>query len=297
MWFGLEALETLLAVCDEGSFTRAAQRLHLTPGAISQRITSLETQIGHPVVQRTQPVKPTTVGEELLGLARHTLLLQDETWIRLAQVVNAPDPQVRVSLAVNADSLSTWFKPVVQTLAAESRLLLSLRIEDQDRTSTLLRSGAVLAAVTTNPHAGPGTSVESLGSMRYIPVCASAIAPASPQDLPEFLSATPMLQFDSLDLLPFRYLDKVGVTQPPPAHYVPSNREFFEAIRLGLGWSVIPEGQVGEGLEDDSLVVLDHERHIDVALHWQRWKVHSPILDHLTNLVNKAARMSLHHGV
>lgn len=294
MRFGLESLETLVAVCDEGSFGRAAARLHVTPGAVSQRITALERQIGHPVVQRTQPAQVTRVGQEILGLARQSMLLQDEAWARLSAVVDAPDPTVRVSLAVNADSLSTWFKPVIQTIAAEGNLLLALRIEDQDRTAALLRSGAALAAVTTDAHAGPGCSSAPLGSMRYIPVCSPAIAPGASEDLGEFLLGTPMLQFDSLDLLPIRYLESLGLRGHPPAHYVPSNREFLEGIRLGLGWSLLPEGQAQEALADESLVVLDENHHVDVSLHWQRWRISSPTLDHVTELVNRAARASLH---
>jgi len=267
MRFAMECLETLMAVCEEGGFGRAAVRLNLTPGAVSQRIAALERQLGHPVVRRTQPSRPTRVGEELLGLASQTLLLQEEAWARLTDAVHAPDPRVRLSLAINADSLSTWFKPVIQTIAAEGQLLLNLRIEDQDRTARHLRSGLVLAAVTTDATAGPGCSSTPLGRMRYLPVCSPAIAPA-PGELRDFFTRTPMLQFDSLDLLPVRFLEALGIRDVPPAHFVPSNREFFEGIRLGLGWSVLPEGQLAEALEDDSLVLLDPDAHIDVPLHW-----------------------------
>lgn len=294
MRFAFDSLETLAAVCEEGSFGRAATRLHVTPGAVSQRISTLERQLGHPVVERAQPTRPTAVGQELLGLAKQSLLLQEEAWARLLHVVNAPTPTVRLSLAINADSLSTWFKPVIQTIAAEAALLLDLHIEDQDRTAALLRSGAVLAAVTTEANAGPGCTVTPLGSMRYLPVCAPAIAPEPGADITAFLTTTPVLQFDSQDLLHMHLLADLGIDTPPPAHFVPSNREFFEGIRLGLGWSVLPEGQTTTALEEEDLVLLDPDKHVDVALYWQRWKVQSSTLDHVTRLAAQAAGRALH---
>lgn len=293
MRVGIEALETLVAVCDEGTFVGAATRLHITTGAVSQRISGLEKQVGHPVVVRRQPVTATHVGRELLRLARQSLLLQQEAGARLAEVLHATEPSIRLSLAVNADSLSTWFQPVVQTIAAEAKLLLDLRIEDQDRTGDLLRSGTVLAAVTTDAEAGPGCTAESLGRMRYLPVCSPAIAPASKQELGEYLGAVPMLQFDSLDVLPLQFMEQFGVTTPPPAHFIPSNREYFDAVRLGLGWSVLPEDQVHSALEDEDLVLLHPTASVDVALHWQRWRIASATLDQVTELVRRAAQRGL----
>lgn len=293
MRVGIEALETLVAVCDAGSFVGAASKLHITTGAVSQRISALEKQLGHPVVARSAPVTTTDVGRELLRLARQSLLLQQETGALLAEALHATDPTIRVSIAINADSLSTWFRPVVQTIAAEEKLLLDLRIEDQDRTADLLRSGTVLAAVTTDAEAVPGCTVEVLGSMRYIPVCSPAIAPAEDQELGEYLGTTPMLQFDDLDMLPLQFMALFGVTTPPPAHFIPSNREYFDAVRLGLGWSVLPEGQLQPALEDEDLVVLHPSARVDVKLYWQRWRIASTTLDDVTGLVRGAAAATL----
>ncbi|MCM0621785.1 ArgP/LysG family DNA-binding transcriptional regulator [Nocardioides bruguierae] len=295
MQFGIEALGTLAAVCDEGTFAAAAARLHITTGAVSQRIAALERQVGHPVVARTQPAMATEIGHELLQLARQSLLLQQETAARLAQTLHAEDPAVRVTIAVNADSLSTWFRPVVQTIGAEGRWLLDLRIEDQDRTAHLLRSGAALAAVTTDPEPGAGCTVEQLGTMRYYPVCSPAIAPQPDEDLSAYLSSTPMLQFDSLDLLPKHFMDQFDVKTPPPAHFIPSNREYFDAVCLGLGWSVLPEGQLQAALETEDLVLLHPTARVDVDLYWQRWRLQSATLDRITDLVRRAATSSLHN--
>ncbi|MBB2910855.1 DNA-binding transcriptional LysR family regulator [Streptosporangium becharense] len=49
--FDLDQLEALRAVAREGSLTRAADLLHLSPSAVSQRLARLEKEIGQPVLQ------------------------------------------------------------------------------------------------------------------------------------------------------------------------------------------------------------------------------------------------------
>ena len=59
------ALQALAAVLREGSFERAAQRLHVTPSAVSQRIKQLEERAGQVLVQRGSPCTGTEAGRHL----------------------------------------------------------------------------------------------------------------------------------------------------------------------------------------------------------------------------------------
>lgn len=47
---GQDSLLTLAAVVREGTFDAAAEALHITPSAVSQRIKALEAQVGRVVV-------------------------------------------------------------------------------------------------------------------------------------------------------------------------------------------------------------------------------------------------------
>lgn len=130
--------------------------------------------------------------------------------------------------------------------------------------------------------------------MHYIPVCAPAIAPSTTQELRDYLAETPMLQFDDRDMLPIEFMDQLAMSAHPSAHFIPSNREYFDAVRLGLGWSVLPEGQLEPALENDELVLLHPTERIEVALYWQRWRVASSALDEVSDLVRRAASSVLH---
>ena len=76
-------------------------------------------------------------------------------------------------------------------------------------------------------------------------------------------------------------------------HRVPTSHDFHEAVRLGLGWAAIPEPQLDPDLESGRLVLLSSRTHVDVPLHWQRWRLDSPLLARLTTAVHSAAKSTL----
>jgi DNA-binding transcriptional LysR family regulator len=67
-------LEYLVAVIDDGSLGRAAQRLYVSQPTLSQQIRALEAEIGGPLLERLpRGVRPTAAGEALLPAARAAL--------------------------------------------------------------------------------------------------------------------------------------------------------------------------------------------------------------------------------
>lgn len=103
-------LAALAAVVELGSFDAAAERLHVTPSAVSQRIKSLEQQVGQVLVVREKPCRATTAGIPLLRLAAQTALLESEALAEMGG--NASLKRTRITIAVNADSMATWFSGV-----------------------------------------------------------------------------------------------------------------------------------------------------------------------------------------
>ena len=72
-----------------------------------------------------------------------------------------------------------------------------------------------------------------------------------------------------------------------PRHYVPASHDFSEAVRLGLGWGLIPAPHVS-----DALVPLGEPR-IRVPLYWQQWNLRSPLLDAIAQEVAAEAALVL----
>jgi LysR family transcriptional regulator, chromosome initiation inhibitor len=287
--YNAAGVEALVAIADHGTFDAAARALHVTPSAVSQRIRALEREVGQVVVRRGTPCRPTDAGAGLVRLGRQVRLLDDEARVLMLDRAG----QVAVTVAVNADSLATWFRGVVATVAGWPDVVLRLHVEDQAFSADLLRGGDVLAAVTSEPVAVQGCAVERLGALRYRPAAAPDFAERWLRGRGHDWAAMPAVRFNEKDALQHGVLEAHGVPEPAVVHRVPTSADFHEAVRLGLGWGMIPEPQLRPDVRDGRLVTLGNRDHLDVALHWQRWRLDSPVLDRLRDAVRDAARRAL----
>ena len=284
-------LDALVAIAEHGSFEAAARELHITPSAVSQRIRALEAMAGQVLVSRGAPCRPTPHGERLVRLGRQTRLLYDEASAALGAVAT-----VELPVAVNADSLTTWFRDVLATAAGWDGTAIRLQVEDQAYSQQLLRSGDVLAAVTSDPEAVQGCSAEPLGALHYVPAAAAGFAGRWRRERAPDWAAMPTVVFGAKDDLQRDMLRRRGVPQlPPVVHQVPTSADFLEAVRIGLGWGMLPEPQARAGLASGQLVRLSGDV-LDVPLFWQRWRLDSPRLTTLTDAVREAAGRHLRRG-
>ncbi|MBA4608505.1 LysR family transcriptional regulator ArgP [Aeromicrobium sp. Marseille-Q0843] len=269
-------LAALVAIADTGSFEAAAARLHVTPSAVSQRIRALESSVGRVLVGRGTPCVPTDAGADLVRLGRQLELVFAEAW---------HEGPTDLALAVNADSLATWFRPVLAEVATWEGVALRLRVEDEGHSHDLLRRGEVVAAVTSDPSPVQGCSVTPLGAMRYLPVAHPRLL--GPGGRPDW-SAMPMVVFNAKDRLQHEQLRRHTDTDPAVVHEVPSSDDFRAAVEAGLGWGLLPETQARAALDDARLVRLGRSV-TRVALYWQRWKLDSPLLDRLSGTLQTHA--------
>ncbi|GAA4288839.1 LysR family transcriptional regulator ArgP [Georgenia daeguensis] len=282
-----EQLAALVAIVDEGTFDAAARRLSVTPSAISQRIRALESQVGQVLLLRTTPSRTTEAGAVLLRMARQQQLLEREALAELSAGDEAGATNLPV--AVNADSLATWFRAVLEDCASWGDVTVRLHVEDQDHSSALLRTGTVLGAVTSDPVAVQGCSVERLGTMRYLPVATPHLVRRWTRGRAVDWAGMPVVRFNAKDDLQQRLLSRRGVTTTPPTHVVPSSEGFLAAVRAGLGWGAVPEDQLDDDLQTGRLVRLGSRDRVDVPLYWQRWRLRSPAVDRITGAVRAAA--------
>lgn len=282
-----QQLAAFAAVIELGSFDAASERLHVTPSAISQRIKALEQRVGQVLVVREKPCRVTTAGVSILRLAAQVSLLESEA---LAETAGDAVGGTRVSLAVNADSMATWFTAVFGLLP---EILFDVRIEDQDHSARLLREGAVMGAVTTERNAVPGCRVQPLGVMRYVPVAsADYVAGYLPDGFTAgAVAGAPSLAWNRDDALQDKLVRKAFRRDiPRRVHYVPTAEGFGAAVRSGLGWGMYPEQLVGA----DFVRVTDV--HLDVPLYWQCWKLDSALVGAIGDAVTAAAQALRRRG-
>jgi LysR family transcriptional regulator, chromosome initiation inhibitor len=271
-------------VVEHGTLDAAASALHVTPSAISQRVKALETSAGQVLLVRSKPARATPAGETVLRMARQVELLAADTSAELERTGELP----RLAVAVNADSMATWFLPAIAPLAGE--IAIELHREDEANTVRLLRAGTVVAAITYDEAPVAGCTVTPLGTMRYRPMASKAFARRWLPDGPtqEALARAPMMVFDLDDALQTDYLESRSPGADPPQMMVPSSSDFVKAIELGMGWGMVPDLQ-----RTAKLVELEPGEARDVALYLQRWRLNTPSLDRLAGAIVDGARRGL----
>lgn len=284
----ISQLQALSAAVDGGTFEAAARALHVTPSAISQRIRALENTVGGVLLQRSKPIVATAAGVTYLRLARQIAALTAEAETEAAH--GASDGWPGVSLAINGDSLATWVMPALAALAGE--ITFDIHREDQDHSAELLREGTVMAAITTEARPVQGCTSTPLGVMHYRPVATPAFVSRWFGDgvNARTLAVAPMVVFDQKDDIQDRFLRGVSrTTLTPPHHFVPVSADFAEAVRLGFGWSMLPDQQSAELVASGELVELRAGDPVHVTLYWQQWALQMRALDRVADALRVAA--------
>ncbi|WP_136067238.1 LysR family transcriptional regulator ArgP [Modicisalibacter radicis] len=274
-------LQALAAVVDQSGFERGAKHLGLTQSAVSQRIKLLEARLGQPVLVRAPKLAPTPLGRRLLNHVQQVRLLEHDL---LDQIPALGEREQRLRLAINADSLATWWTPVTGSFCREHDVLLDLVVEDQDVALKRMRDGEVAGCICATSRPVQGARTHPLGSMRYRALASpDYVARHFPRGLNHAaLREAPAIVFGPDDRLQHRYLEMRGYLEPFPHHLCPSSEGFIQLAQSGMGYGLIPERQVARELQEGSLVDLDSDSFIDVPLYWHHWRHGGSTLDALT---------------
>lgn len=290
------SLAAVAAVAREGSFEKAATILGVTPSAVSQRVKGLEERLGAILINRGAPCRPTEFGAKLCAHVEQVRLLENEVVADLPGLVGQEPGPHTIRVAVNADSVSTWFPRAAAAFAAETGALLDLVLEDESHTAERLRTGEVLAAVTADPSPVVGCRIFPLGRIEYLAIASPGFVDHA---FPAGIDATrlqqaPMLRFDRRDELQARWVRQAWDTAvSPPIHWVPSTQGMLDMTIAGLGWSMAPASLAAPLLARGALVELPPQLGISVTLYWQRTRLAARLLDRLTVAVRSVAASEL----
>ena len=292
------SLSAVAVVVREGSFEGAARALNVTPSAISQRVKQLEERVGGVLIVRGQPCAPTEMGRLICRHVEQVGMLEHELHGALPRLAphESNEERVTIRVAVNADSLGTWFIQAIARFLETDRALLDVAIDDQEHTQDWLRSGDVLAAVTGDSQPVQGCESIPIGKLKY---CAVASPDYVRRYFPEgvtaaALTAAPSLRFNRKDRLQTQWMRNICRREvDTPSHWLPSTQAFTDASVAGIGWGMNPQAMVASHLRDGSLVELVPGRLLSVPLYWQHTRLQMPMLARLTKAVITASRAAL----
>lgn len=290
------SISAVAAVVREGTFERAASALGVTPSAVSQRVRGLEDRLGAILITRGQPCAATDLGRKLCAHIDRVRLLEQDLGPALGRIAQQKGSAPMLTVAVNADSLATWFHTAVAEFGRKTDISINLKLDDEAHTADRLRSGEVLAAVSTATAPVQGCKTTELGALRYAAFASPEFMDRHFRDgvTSDSLSRAPHLRFDPRDMLQARWAREAhGSDLASPARWVPSTHDFLNLIIAGLGWGLQPISMAETHLEAGRLVELPPGLRIDVQLYWTVARLHTATLDQLTRAVRAAAERGL----
>src|SRR5471032_520278 len=107
-------LETLLALSECGSLSKAAARLFLTQSALSHQLKALESHYGAALVEKNiRPLRFTAIGQRLVTLARTVLPLVAEAARDVARIAQGRAGPLRI--AVQCHNCFDWLMPAMDS--------------------------------------------------------------------------------------------------------------------------------------------------------------------------------------
>ncbi|TLX63423.1 ArgP/LysG family DNA-binding transcriptional regulator [Stutzerimonas nosocomialis] len=288
--FDYKLLTALAAVVEQAGFERAAAALGLSQSAVSQRIKMLEARVGQPVLLRSAPPQPTELGRRLLNHVQQVRLLERDLQGQVPALDESRLPE-RLRIALNADSLATWWAAAVAPFCARHRVVIDHVVVDQAVGLKRMRAGEVAACVCAAEPALAGARSQFLGAMRYRALASPAFLARHFDGAPtaDVVTRAPAIVFGPDDQLQHRYLAALGITDGFIHHLCPSSEGFVRLLESGLGWGLVPEYQVRGELARGELVDVLPGRYIDVPLYWHYWRNGGQLMAELTRQLLGAA--------
>lgn len=252
-----QALLCFEAAARHQSFTRAAQELALTQGAVSRQVAALEDLVGVPLFKRSQHGMVLTpagtdyaqqVAQRLDALERDTLDVRGRQ--------GAGD---RLSIASVPTFAVRWLIPRLPQLAL-AHPQLQVHIEARARPflfSELQVDAALFAGTPEQVHQWAGTQADWLMPEEVVPVCSPRLLQGARAVSPQALSALPLLQQSTRPEAWRQWFEAQGVDATRAL--AGPRYELFSmqaaAAEAGLGVALMPTLLIQEELASGRLVV------------------------------------------
>jgi DNA-binding transcriptional LysR family regulator len=144
----LDKLRLFLAVVEEGSLRRAAERLHISQSAITRQLQLLEHDLGGRVLERTSAdMHPTNGGHALAEKAKILLANYDSTMAEVRRLVHGESERLRIGYVASA--VQEYLGPALAVLrGAYPKLKLKMLDQTPGEMIIALRRGEVDLALT-----------------------------------------------------------------------------------------------------------------------------------------------------
>ncbi|ARA83819.1 LysR family transcriptional regulator [Pseudomonas ficuserectae] len=288
----LNHLHTFSLVIAHGSFSAAAERLHLTQPAVSLQIRQLEDQLNLKLIERVgKRLKPTSAGTTLLEhIARIDAVVEDAL---LELSSHASGVAGKVAIGTGATACIHLLPPMLQALRRRfAQLDVRVSTGNTDGILKAVEENRLDLALVTLPASGRSLHITPLLEDEFVAIFASSQQPIAAEMTPEHLCELPLVVFEagsSTRLLINEWFLQAGI-RIKPVMELGSIEAIKEMVAAGLGYSIVPRMAVAAVHHRRGLQVLQLvpglSRTLGIALRQDKpvSKALRQVLDALHNL-------------
>ncbi|KWT01810.1 LysR family transcriptional regulator [Pseudomonas savastanoi] len=288
----LNHLHTFSLVIAHGSFSAAAERLHLTQPAVSLQIRQLEDQLNLKLIERVgKRLKPTSAGTMLLEhIARIDAVVEDAL---LELSSHASGVAGKIAIGTGATACIHLLPPMLQALRRRfAQLDVRVSTGNTDGILKAVEENRLDLALVTLPASGRSLHITPLLEDEFVAIFASSQQPIAAEMTPEHLCELPLVVFEagsSTRLLINEWFLQAGI-RIKPVMELGSIEAIKEMVAAGLGYSIVPHMAVAAVHHRRGLQVLQLvpglSRTLGIALRQDKpvSKALRQVLDALHNL-------------
>lgn len=150
----LRDLEYIAAVCDFGSFSKAANACHVSQPALSAQVRKLEQELGVQIFERGREMRATAAGTDIIKLARETMMLVE----RIQETAKAAVDPFSGGLSLGViPTIGPYIAPILLRAMRHSLPNVKVRLVEEMTAplETMLASGELDAAITATKPEDP----------------------------------------------------------------------------------------------------------------------------------------------
>ena len=294
-------LETFSAVARLGSFTKAAEALHLTQPAVSIQIRQVVDVVGMPLFEQNgREITLTAAGEELQSAVRNL----DDVWNRLESTLDALKGLKRGRLRVALVTTAKYFLPRMLGTFCRQYPDIDIELEIGNRANIIgrLRGNEDDLYVMSYPPTETDIVSYPFLDNEYVVIAPATHWAAGKSVTLEKLATEPFLlreQGSGSRQIVDQYLGERGIELNVRLSLA-SNEAIRELVASGMGLSILSRHALGEQPERDGLTLLK-VKNFSLSRPWcvvhLRTKVLSlPAQAFLHELLNTAARSGTPRG-
>lgn len=265
---GLQALSTIVEL---QSFEAAAERLHISQSAVSQRLKALQQRYSDPLLLRGEKYELTELATILINHYKKVHYLENQT----SSIISGDLAKLKITIAVSRDILEIWFLQVMAQKELRDIVTIDVISDDAFITYRHVQKGSAHCSLGSSDILVSGCSVERLATMRYLLVSTKEFAAEyfSKGVNKKSIELATMLKFDEKDNLNSTFfreemkLSSVSIKEK----LVPSVQGFKESILRGESYALMPVMQVKEELESGELINLLPNAFWDEKVFFHYW--------------------------